>query len=421
MSRYIGLILFCFIIVGCSVKEPKVNLGKKSFEAEDYLILVALDFRKNKKYRDAIKVFKELYEKSHKYSYLLEAVRTSIFIKDPNFTQRLMNYALKEYPNSVELKRIKIGFLMRHKKFEEAEKTALELLELEKSARNLNLIGNVYFAKGAYELALKYFESAYKQAQDSNSLLNIVDILYNYLDKKEDAIALLETHIRMKSCEDLICYKLVEIYGKERNIDGIISTYKRLYKKHKSRQIAEKIVELYMYKKDKKGAIEFLKSSDYDKKKLLEIYLSTQDFKNAFEVAKELFKQSGDIDYLGKMAIYEYEINKNNIDKKILASISNKFEKVIKKLYEPLYLNYYGYLLIDHNIDPQKGIKLVKAALLKEPNSPFYLDSLAWGYYKIKKCKEAYEIMKKLIKDTKEEEILMHYNKIKECLKKGKK
>ena len=72
-------------------------------------------------------------------------------------------------------------------------------------------------------------------------------------------------------------------------------------------------------------------------------------------------------------------------------------------------------------MDIKKGIKLVKEALLKEPNSPFYLDSLAWGYYKIGKCKEAKKIMKKLVKNSKEKEILMHWKKINECLKKGKK
>ena len=56
-------------------------------------------------------------------------------------------------------------------------------------------------------------------------------------------------------------------------------------------------------------------------------------------------------------------------------------------------------------MDIKKGIKLVKEALLKEPNSPFYLDSLAWGYYKIGKCKEAKKIMNKFVKNSKEKAI----------------
>jgi len=88
----------------------------------------------------------------------------------------------------------------------------------------------------------------------------------------------------------------------------------------------------------------------------------------------------------------------------------------LKKSKDPLFLNYYGYLLIDHNRNVKKGIKLVKEALKQEPNSIFYLDSLAWGLYKQKKCKKAKVILDKVINQTKEEEVLMHYKKIKECI-----
>jgi len=80
-------------------------------------------------------------------------------------------------------------------------------------------------------------------------------------------------------------------------------------------------------------------------------------------------------------------------------------------------LNYYGYLLIDHDIDVEKGIVLVQRALELEPNSPFYLDSLAWGLYKQGKCFEANEIMKFFGEQIYEEEVLEHIEAIKKCLK----
>ena len=421
MSRYISLVLLAFLVAGCSFKEPKVEVGKKSFEAEDYLILMALEYQKEGDAKNAIKVYKELYKKSKKSNYLIEATKISFLTNDMKYTEELLKEALKKEPDSEELKRIEVGYLVRQKRFDEAKTKALELLKINKNPVNLKIVGGIYFQMKSYALALKYFESAYKKENDSNSLLNIVDILYNYLDKKDDAIALLETHIRMNSCDEQTCFKLVEIYGKEKNIDGIISTYKKLYKRYKDDTFAKKIVELYMYKKDRNGAIKFLKESGYNQEMLLDIYVALKDFKNAYKIAKSLYESSKKIDYLGRMAIYEYEQHKDKIDKKKLKSISKKFDKVISKLYEPLYLNYYGYLLIDHDMDIKKGIKLVKAALLKEPNSPFYLDSLAWGYYKIGKCKDAKKIMKKLVKNSKEKEILMHWKKINECLKKGKK
>ncbi len=49
------------------------------------------------------------------------------------------------------------------------------------------------------------------------------------------------------------------------------------------------------------------------------------------------------------------------------------------------------------------------------PESEEYIDSLAWGYYKLGKCKEAWEIIKYI--KLNDQEINMHKEKIKKCLK----
>jgi len=57
-----------------------------------------------------------------------------------------------------------------------------------------------------------------------------------------------------------------------------------------------------------------------------------------------------------------------------------------------------------------------------EPKSAFYLDSLAWGYYKLGNCKEAYKIIKKVTKleGGDDKEVVSHFKKIKKCMKKHK-
>ena len=424
MSRYIQAlaVVLVFFLVGCSVKQPtNSTIGKKTFENEDYLILAALEQQKNGMHENAIGIYKVLYKKSGKINYLIEATKISFLSNNIEKTEQLLQEAMRKAPNNSELKRIEVGFLVKQKKYKLAEKKILNLLKEDKSVRNLKIAGSIYLQNKSYELALKYFESAYRVDNDENSLLHIVDIQYNYLDKKDDAIALLETHIRLNSCELNTCYKLVEIYGKQKNINGVISTYKKLYYRFKNDEYAKKVVELLIYLKDKNGAIKFLDESGYNQEMLLDIYISSRDFQGAYVVAKRLYEKTSNINYLGRMAIYEYESKKDKLDKTVLSSVSKKFEKVVNKLHDPLYLNYYGYLLIDHDLDVEKGIGLVQEALLKEPNSPFYLDSLAWGYYKLGRCKEAKVIMDKLIKVSKEEELLMHSIKINKCVKKGKK
>lgn len=421
MSRYIQIvtIFLVFFLVGCSTSQPNINqVGQKSFENEDYMILAALEQQKSGNHANAMQIYRALYEKSGKLNYLIEATKISFLSKNVNLTEELLQEALNKSPKNSELRRIEIGFLVQQKENSKAQKKIIELLEDDKSVRNLKIAGSIYLQSKSYELALKYFESAYRISSDENSLLHIVDIQYNYLDKKDSAIALLETHIRMQTCEVNSCFKLIEIYGKEKNINGVISTYKKLYTRFKNEEYAKKVVELLIYIKDKDGAIEFLNKSGYNQEMLLDIYVSSRDFKGAFVVAQRLYDKTSKINYLGRMAIYEYESNKDKLDNKILASVSNKFEKVVMKLHDPLYLNYYGYLLIDHDIDIKKGIGLVQEALLKEPNSPFYLDSLAWGYYKQGRCKEAKVIMDKLIKVSKEKELIDHSVKINRCVNK---
>lgn len=422
MSRYIRIVIFSTVLIlsGCAIKDGANQnvIGKKSFEAEDYMILSALENQKEGNAKTAIEIYKALYEKSGKVNYLIEAVKLSFIVNNSVQTKELLDMALQKAPKNKELRRILIGHFIRSENYAAAQKEILSLLEEDKSVRNLKIAGTINFQMKSYDLALKYFESAYNKEIDEGVLLNIVDIMYNYLNRKDDAIAFLETHIRMQRCEVNSCFKLIEIYGKEKNVDGIISTYKRLYDRFGHDEYAKKVVELLIYKKDKQGAIEFLDTSGYNQEMLLDIYVSSSDFTGALKVAKRLYKETSKVDYLGKMAIYEYEANKDKIDKKILESVSQKFEQVIYKVHNPLYLNYYGYLLIDYDMDIDKGIELVKSALLKEPNSPFYLDSLAWGYYKLGKCQEAKEIMDELIKNTDEQEVLMHYEEIKKCLKK---
>lgn len=59
------------------------------------------------------------------------------------------------------------------------------------------------------------------------------------------------------------------------------------------------------------------------------------------------------------------------------------FEKLIKEYpQEASVLNYYGYTLIERDIDIAKGQVLVEKALSLEPETIAYLDSKAWGLYK---------------------------------------
>ncbi|MFK5880831.1 MAG: tetratricopeptide repeat protein [Sulfurospirillum sp.] len=422
MSRYNTtlILLTVFLFVGCSVKTPTVQIGKKAFQNEDIMIVTALEAQRIGRYTDAMKIFQTLYEKTQKVNYLTQVAKMSFLAQDYKKTLALLKNAVKKYPQNEEFKKLLVGIYIKEKKYDDAQKIALELLKKNRNPQTLSILGDIYMLQKSYDLALKYYESAFRINNSSKTLLNMANLLYKYLDRKQEAISYLETYIRLQDAGERVYFTLIKIYGEEKNINGLISTYKKLYYKFKRDEYGKKVIELLMYKRDRRGAIDFLEKSDYDPKMLIDIYTSLKDFKNAYKIAQKLYKQTNNSDYLGKMAIYQYEENKDHLNPKILASISKKFEAILKDRQDPLYLNYYGYLLIDHNLNVKKGIRLVKLALKKEPESVFYLDSLAWGYYKLNKCQKALDIMKKFIDENSEPEVTMHYNKILNCLKEKK-
>lgn len=105
--------------------------------------------------------------------------------------------------------------------------------------------------------------------------------------------------------------------------------------------------------------------------------------------------------------------------RKVLNSVIAKFEKVIEHIDNHIYENYLAYILIDFNINVSKGVTLVKKALKEEPNNLAYIDTLAWGQYKLKNCQEANKQMKRVVDEVglNDEEIKLHWEKIKECKK----
>jgi hypothetical protein len=84
---------------------------------------------------------------------------------------------------------------------------------------------------------------------------------------------------------------------------------------------------------------------------------------------------------------------------------------------DPIYLNYLGYLMIDHDLGVKEGMEYVQKALDKQPKSAFYIDSLAWGKYKLGECAEALRLIKQVesMIGTDEQEVREHIKAIQQC------
>ena len=143
--------------------------------------------------------------------------------------------------------------------------------------------------------------------------------------------------------------------------------------------------------------------------------MEEKSYVKANTLAKRLIKQTNNPKWYAEFAISLYESLSNKNDKEQLQQIVANFEKAIQLGEKsPVYLNYYGYTLVDKEIDIHKGLSIIEEALTQEPENTYFLDSLAWGYYKLDNCNKAYPAMKKVVEveGLNEDEIIEHWNAI---------
>lgn len=413
------LLVAIFFLSACMQTPKPVAPNQKAFAKEDLYIVYALHAEEIGRFDIAADLYAKLYDKSLKKEYLYKEIQNMIQIGKFDKAIALCNAHMKKEGRVDEnLLRLKTITLVHKKELQKAKENALWLIKLTKKEEDYLLLADIYVKLKKYEMAIKYLEGAYSKNYDPKILDRISIILFVNLKRPKEAIAQLETYTRMFECNEYICNRLLSFYSKLGNIDGMLSVYKRMYEHRPSDEILNRIIKIYVYKKDYIELKRFLESHNIENEVLLQIYSTTKEYKKASLLAYKLYKKTSNIDFLAQGALYEFESYKNP-PKKVLKRVVKYLKKVVKEKATPLYLNYLGYLLIDKNINIKEGMKYVKKALAIEPDSAFYLDSLAWGYYKLGKCKKAEVIFKKVVKleGGDDKEVLKHIKKVKQCMK----
>lgn len=422
-SRLSFIFIIVFLTLGCAKQNNIYENHKINFK-EDVFILLALDGQQRSKYKTSAFYFEELFKVSNNENYLKQAISSSFKSKDYENMEKLSLVALKKFSKSDEYftQQLVISMISLNK-LDEALDISLELLKKYPTSVNYEIVANGYYVKKDFSNAARYFESSYSINKNEKTLMLLTTILYSYLNQKDVALAYLETYLQTNGCSSLVCDKLMLVYQEQGNIDGMLSILSKMHNKYKQDPNLEKTVLLVeniivslLEKKDIKKAIRFLEKNKTDEVKLLNLYYQNGQLKKALTLTRKLYKRTKGAELLGRIAMIEFELA--NDKKKVLKHVIANFELALSSgVNNASFQNYYGYLLIDYDINIKKGISLVKQALEKAPKNLAYLDSLAWGYYKQGKCDEAISIMAKVIEVTglKDTELKLHWDKINNC------
>lgn len=414
MSRNrIVLALFIVLHLGISKAQELMPIS------EDELIIRGLLYEEYKSYEDSYQTYKTLFDTTGAKVYLFKEVTSALMLRK-HITESINRLKIwdKTHPDEIEVRRLLIPLYLTSKQIQNATKEAEFLLEQSRKVKDLDLASNSFLYAGNFKRALSLLSEVYETIAEEKVLLRMADIMSEFAGERKQAIQLLETHRRMNTASQEVYFKLLILYQKEKDIDGLLSTYEALYEIDNNEQYLAKIIDAYMYKRDVDGAIDFLEK--YHKKDILlyELYKIRKDFTKAFALADILYSENKNAKWIAEKGMLIFEEAKNKNDKKMIAEVISYFEKAVKLgVDDSIYLNYYGYTLIDKEIDVKKGIQVIEDALVQQPNNTYYLDSLAWGYYKENDCAKAYSLMKKVVEEEglEQKEIIEHWHAIRQC------
>ena len=438
MSSYKKSLILCFLLLffcGCSNKtqelekkelpteKKQVEVQIKKFDLENQYIIIALESENQRLYYDAKEFYFELFDKTNNYEYLVKYLALSTQVKD---YESVKINASKYYLNNIKQEEIILRLytfsLFKLGNQEDALLSGEKLSNLFPNDINYELLATIYLQQKNYEKAYELFNKAFDLNKSTNTFMNLTSVQYFNLLQKDEAIKKIEDFIISKGYDFNLSIQLLSFYEAEKKEEKIIPFLKDMYqdyKKNNETLLLSKtkiLLVKYLAKNNVGNAINFLEENKEEDEILLNLYKITNQPQKAYDLLGNLFGRTNNLDYLAQQAIIQFEMAEDK--RKILDEVIPKFERVLVTN-NSIYQNYLAYIYIDFDINIKRGLLLVKKALVQDSNNLAYLDTLAWGEYKVKNCKEALKQMKKVVDEVglDDAEIKLHWQKIKECKK----
>lgn len=301
------------------------------------------------------------------------------------FAELFYKRALANDPESHFLLSELIRILLRQNKMNEA----FPLLKLavqspKASADNFLFAARLYKEEGALDSSEIYYKKAIDKASDNNAIMfeyaQLLEFLLRAAEFKRDELESSRIAHQLKDIFDVLLADL-----------GypplLLQEQLKLYQKTNTPDSATAVL---LGEAFKANGIEYAVYGILQ----AEILASLKKYSEANEVLLAIFFMAPPKENTSAIALriaHNFEL----MDSVTVAIIW--LEQLLAR--EPenhIALNNLGYMLIDHNLDIERGVALVDKALSYAPDEPSYLDSKAWGLHKTGKHEEALEILEKL-------------------------
>lgn len=416
----IKIVLSSLLLSGVMFASPNPMMNK--IMLEDTFTLYALDAQMRQKPHQASEYFAELYKQTSKKEYLYQSLRMLEQSNDTKTLAKSTSDALALSPEDETLKRFEIIALLKGGNFAEASQKSALLCEKSKKPSDYLLYAESRLKLADYEGGMRALKNAYELTYDDATAERMALIQYANLGQKKEAIQFLKEHIGAHGNSKLIGKRLGSLYADSGAYEDAGEIYTQTYDLTTDPDAATQAVKIYLYTQNYIKLVSILEKSGTNDPLLLDLYVKEKNFDKASILAQKLYEQENNPLFLAQSAVFTYEGATNKNDPLMVAKVVEGLKKATAQIDDPLYLNYLGYLMIEHDVNISEGMEYVRRALKKQPDSPYYIDSLAWGNYKLGECAEALRLMKQVesVIGSDEQEVKEHLKAIEACKTKEK-
>lgn len=412
LRGFLAILLFCVTSVFAS------------FDL-DTRTLYALDLQERGKYEMAGDEFMSIYRHSKLKIHLKMALKAYSNTNSEKFKQNLI-MAEKILKNDDDYNRMLAVYYIKLDDFKRAEGILSKIVQKSNQVHDKLTLARLYVVT-AQDKAVELLEQIYKDDKNPHNLDLLIQAMIATKRDKGKIMSRVEEFYKDYGCEiESVCMFFAGELLKDNNIKKAMKIYRQVLNQDSPENIYSAIDLLVKggFLSEALEILDYLYDAD-NLEARAQIYILSGRIYEVSQIFGELYRKTKMPKYLASQAIYEFEAHQSSINNDILKSVCDKFQKSINQgVDDAMVLNYYGYLLIDYDIDIQKGLKFVEDALIKDPKNTYYLDSLAWGFYKINQCQKAKDIMQKAFdidpNFKQNEEAIGHIKHINTCVEKGK-
>lgn len=412
-----------------AIPNENLSILKLSDYNRDLLLLQGADDLYHSNFGESLENFLLLYEDTKEPYYAKLAAQAALGKGDIQTAFNLANLYVEQSgdENDVIINKILADAFVQNGQMDKAIIALEKVKKVEETDALNDVLANLYMLQKQLPKALSIFEGLYEKTKSPEVLKKIL-VIFLSQDKSQMALGFLSEHLLSEGCKDEFCEEALSFYVDSNALNMAKAVFEKIYQKSPTIPNATNYMRVLVALKQYQEAQGIAQSFPFDQGLLLDLYVMQGDFQKARDLSAQIYAQSKNPRFLALEAIYG--LGETQIAKDSAIEATKKLEKAIKERKKELqsnkqkptnqdafFYNFCGYLMIDFDIDIKKGIEYVKEALLVEPYSISYIDSLAWGYYKLGDCAKASATFLQIPQNRiqKEDELKAHATQINAC------